>query len=90
MHQRDFGCVAGAVEHALAEKSAPQADAVEAADQFIAVVDLDRVAVAAFVELAVEVADASIDPGAGAAGHRLRAAVEHSIEIAIDDDRERA
>src|SRR5208282_4305672 len=88
MDEGDLGGVAGAVEHALAEKSASEADAVEAADQRAAFVNLNRVAISALVEPAVEVTDASVDPGAGAPGHRLRAAVEYGIEIAVDGDRE--
>ena len=71
MDEGDLGGIARAVEHALAEKGASEADAVEAADQFAAFVHLNRMAVSALVEPAVEAADASIDPGAGAPGHRL-------------------
>jgi hypothetical protein len=44
MHQRHLRGVAGAVEHALAEEGAAQADAVEAADEIVALPDLDAVA----------------------------------------------
>ena len=47
MHQRDLGGVARAVEHALAEEGAAERDAVEPADQLVAVIDLDGVAMAA-------------------------------------------
>ena len=46
MHQRDLRGVARAVKHALAEKRAAERDAVEAADQALAVIDLDAVAMA--------------------------------------------
>ena len=49
--ERDLRGITGAVEHALAEKGAPEANPVEAADQFVAVVNLDGVAVAALVKL---------------------------------------
>ena len=84
MHERDLRSVARAVEHALAEKGAAETDAIEAADQLLAVIDLDGVAVAALVELAIEIADAGVDPGARASRLRLRAAVDDGIEIAID------
>ena len=59
MHQRDLGGVARAMEHALAEERAAERDAVEPADQRIAVIDLDGVAMAVLEELAVEPADAA-------------------------------
>jgi hypothetical protein len=43
MDQRYLAGIAGGREHALAEERAPQRYAVEAADQFIAAPDLDRV-----------------------------------------------
>ncbi len=55
MDEGDLGGIAGAVEHALAEKSASEADAVEAADQLAAFVNLNRMAISALVEPAVEV-----------------------------------
>ena len=54
MHERDLGGVARAVEHALAEEGAAEADAVEPADQRVAVVDLDRVAMADVEQVAIE------------------------------------
>ena len=45
MHQRHLGGVAGAMKHALAEKRAAEADAVQAADQVVILPDLDAVAV---------------------------------------------
>src|SRR5437899_5616437 len=80
MHQRDLRGVARAVEHALAEESAAERDAVETADERVAVIDLDAVAMAAVVELAIEHADARVDPGARTPGLRFRAAVEHGVE----------
>ena len=88
MHQRNLGSVAGAVEHAFAEKGAAEADAIKAADQFLAVIDFDRMAVAALVEFAVQVVDAGVDPGPAASRHRLRAAVNDGVEIAVDHDGE--
>src|SRR5262249_4477748 len=80
----DLGSVARAVEHALAEEGAAERDAVEPTDQQIAVVDLNAVAMAALVELAIEHTDAGIDPGALAAGLRLSAAIQHAVEVAVD------
>ena len=89
MHQRDLGSVARAVEHALAEEGAAERDAVEPADQRSAVIDLDGMAMAVLEQAAVDLADAGIDPGAGAVGLGLGAAVDHRVEIAIHPDRER-
>src|SRR6202045_1148118 len=82
MHQRNLGSVAGAVKHALAEKRASETDAVKAADQVLAVIDLNRMTVAALVEFAVQVVNAGVDPGSAASRHRLRAAVDNGGEIA--------
>ena len=53
MHQGDLGGVAGAMEHALAEEGAAEAHAVKPADQLAAVIDLDGVAMADVVKLAI-------------------------------------
>src|SRR6185437_6123601 len=62
VHQCDLGCVTGAVEHAFAEKSAPERDAVEPTNKYIAVIDLDRVAMTAIEKRAVDAANAAVDP----------------------------
>src|SRR5581483_2718471 len=89
MHQRDLGAVALDVKHAFAEEGAAEADAIEPADQAHAVIDLDGVAMADAKEIAIERADAGVDPGAGALWARRRAALDHGVEVAIGDDRER-
>ena len=71
VHKRDFGGVARAVEHALAEEGAAKTDTIEAANQVFAVIDLDGMAIAALVELAIKAANASIDPGSCAPSRRL-------------------
>src|SRR6202035_4089636 len=55
VHQRNFGRVTGAVKHALAEKRPSETDAVKAADQFPAVIHLDRMTVAALIEFSIQV-----------------------------------
>ena len=87
MHQRDLRGIARAVEHALAEESAAERDAVESADQRVAVVDLDAVAMPSLVEPAIERADTCIDPGAGTARLGLGTALDHRIEVAVDASR---
>ena len=84
MHQRDFGRVALEVEHAFAEKRAPEPHAVETADQFFAIINFDPVAMADLVQPRVERTDARIDPGAGAVLAGRGAAVEHGGEVTID------
>src|SRR6516162_3323793 len=87
MHQRDFGSIARAVKHAFAEKCAAEADPVKTADQAFAVVDLDGVTIATFVELTIESADTAVDPGAAPPRLRLRAALDHRVEVPVDDHR---
>ena len=53
MHERDFGSVALEMEHAFAEKRAPEPHAVEAADEFFAIVNFNRVAMADLVQARV-------------------------------------
>src|SRR5882672_5179308 len=89
MHQRDFRGVAGAMEHALAEEGAAEAHPVKPADQGIFVIDLDGVAMADIVELAIKRADAPIDPGPRTSRSRLGAAFDDSLEIAVANDGER-
>src|SRR6266478_2225497 len=89
MHQRNFRGVAGAMEHALAEEGAAEAHPVKPADQDLPVIDLDGVAMADVVELAIKRADAPIDPGPRTARSRLGAAVDDGLEIAVANDGER-
>ena len=88
MHQRDLGGVTRAVEHALAEEGAAERDAVEPAHQQAAVIDLHGVAMALGIERAVDLADAGVDPGAGAPDVGLGAALDHLVEGAVDHDGE--
>src|SRR5690606_37663028 len=88
MDEGDLRGVAGAVEHALAEERAGERHAIQPADQRVSVIDLDGVAMSDVEQLAVERADARIDPGAVAAACDLRAAVDHRVEVAIDMDGE--
>ena len=77
MHQRHLRGVAGAMEHALAEEGAPEADAIQPADQIAVLPDLDAVAVAELVQSDIEIADAPVDPGVLAACLRRGAAGDH-------------
>src|SRR3954470_16494756 len=87
MHERYLRSVAGAMEHAFAEEHTSERDAVEAADQHLAVIDLDAVAMTAIVQLAIKMPDTVVDPGTLPADLRLSAAVDDRFEIAIDCDR---
>src|SRR6185503_3119221 len=49
---------------------------------------LDAMAMPDVVELPIQRADALVDPGSGAAGLRLGAAIEHPFEVAVDRDLE--
>ena len=88
MHQRHLRGVARAVEHALAEECPAEANAIEPAGQHAVLVGFDAVAMPDVIELLVERADARVDPGACPAGLRFGAAIEHSLEVAVDRDAE--
>ena len=89
MHEGNLRRIAYAVEHALAEERAAQAHAVETADERRTVIDLDGVAMPAFVELSIDRADAGIDPGAPAARHRRRTGIDHGVEVDVAHHAER-
>src|SRR6201981_3892448 len=72
------------MKHAFAEERAAEADPIETADQAFAVVNLDGVTIAAFVELAIESADATVDPGAAPPRLRLRAGLDHRRGVAAN------
>src|SRR5262249_35158977 len=76
------------MKHAFAEKGATEADAVKAADQGFILVNFDGMTIATFVEPAIEVADAAVDPGAAPSRLRLGTAVDHSVEVPVNDHRE--
>src|ERR1700751_78750 len=73
------------MKHTFAEERAAEADPIETADQAFAVVNLDGVTIAAFVELAIESADATVDPGTAPPRLRLRAAFDHRVEVPVND-----
>src|SRR5262249_2453453 len=79
-----LGSVGDAVEHALAEKGGAEIDAVEPPDETIAGINLDRMAMADVVEVAIELPDAAIDPGGAPANHWCRATIDHRVEVAVD------
>src|SRR5215470_7730624 len=86
MYERDLGRVARAMKHALAKKGAAQRHAIQASDQFVVIIDFDRVAMAALEQGAIDASNACIDPGAGTVLFRLGAAFDHGVEIAIHMD----
>src|SRR6266567_7239973 len=88
MHKGDLGSIPRPMEHALAEERAPQRNTVKPAHQVAAFVNLETMAVTPLVKLAIEHADAGIDPGARSSGLGRGTAVEHSIEVSIDGDAE--
>src|SRR5262249_56126562 len=86
MDQRDLGCIACAVKHALAKESATERHPVKPANEHLAIIDFDRVAMAALEQRAVDAADAGIDPNAGPVLLRLGTTFDHPLEIAIHID----
>jgi hypothetical protein len=88
MHERDFARVALARKHALAEKGATQADAIEPADQRVLAPAFDRVCVAPFMEGLIEPDDLVVDPGIRSAIDRLGAGAHHLYEGGVGGDAE--
>jgi hypothetical protein len=86
MHQRDLRGIARGVEHALSEEGPTEADAVESADEIIALPGLDAVAMAELVKAAIEIADAFVDPGVLAPFLQRRAARDRRLERGVDGD----
>src|SRR4029077_8474659 len=87
MHKCYLGGVTRSVKHAFTEEGAAQRHAVKPADKLVAVIDFDSVAMATLDQRAVDAADTRIDPCTGAILLGFGAAVDHTIEIAIDVDR---
>ena len=86
--ERDLGGVAGAAEHALAEEGRAEPDAVEAADQAVVLPALDRMGVAAIVELGIGGLDLGVDPGVGPVRGGRGAGRNGGGEGAVGGDRE--
>src|SRR5262249_748888 len=61
---------------------------VKPADERIALVNLNAMAMPTLIELAIKQPDPGVDPGARATRRRLRAPVENAVEVAVDGDRE--
>src|SRR5690606_10868367 len=80
----DFGGVPHLRKHALAEEGTAQSDSVKTANEALAIPNFDCVAVAEPVQLAIELADAVVDPGRTASRFRSCATGDHSGEIGID------
>ena len=76
------------MEHALAEKGAPESDAVEPADETPIKAAFDRMGEANIEQLAIKPVDFGVDPGPLASKRGSGAGVDHRVEIAIDDDLE--
>jgi hypothetical protein len=70
--QRDLRCIGAAAEHGLAEKSAPQAHAVKAANQLarfaFALPALDRMRLPRGMKAVRSAFNLSVDPGFGPVG----------------------
>ena len=89
MDQATFEASRSRREHAFAEERRAERHAVEAADQLAVPPGLDRVAVAAREELAIELADRRVDPGLrrGPARGSAQPSIT-AVEIVIDADLE--
>src|SRR4051794_35480698 len=84
MHERHLGCIALTVKHGFPEEGGPELDAVKAADELAVAPRLDCVAMTQVEQLAVEPADARVDPRPVPVVCRGGAARNHPVEIRID------
>lgn len=80
----DLGGVRADREHALAEKGAGEAHAIEPADQLVVLPAFDRMGVAGLVQPVVAQLDLGVDPGLGP----LRAATDDGREGGVAGDGE--
>src|SRR6516162_6792811 len=80
--------VARPMKHALAKECPAQRHSVKPADERIALVNLNAMAMPTLIELAIKQPDSRVDPGARATLRRLRAPIEDGVEVAVDGDRE--
>ena len=76
----------GRAEHRFAEEHAPDRDAVDAADEVVAVPRFDRVRVAELVQALVGRAHVGVDPGAALPRARRRARAHDGLERAVRAD----
>lgn len=83
INQRDLAGIGCGRKHAFAEKSPADGNAVDAADQFIALPRLDAVREARFMQLRIEVDDSIVDPCIGA---RIGATRHDSAKRAVKRD----
>ena len=90
LHQRHFGSIADAAEHALAEKSRAQRDAVKPARQFAVLPAFHRMGMAAGMKRRVKAQDLVIDPALLAARRRRGAGPHHIAESLVGGDPETA
>ena len=74
------------MEHAFAEKGAPQRQAVKPADQFAVAPGLDRMDESHFEQFAEQRRDGLVDPGLFTPRPAFGAAREHGVEIGVDAD----
>lgn len=88
MDQRHLRGVPLAREHAFSEKGAVQGDAVEAADEALALPAFEAVGEAKLVKLHVQPLDGAVDPGLGAARACFGAGQDHLVEGAVGADLE--
>ena len=66
MDERDFGCIALDMEHAFAEESGAERNAVESANQPSVAPAFDAMREAELEQVGIETPDARVDPGGSA------------------------
>ena len=88
MHQCHLRGVTGVVKHALAEEGAAEADPIEPADEVVRAPNFDAMTVAEFMQSAIEITNALVDPGVLPARLRRGTTRYHRLERGIDRDGE--
>src|SRR5665213_4247077 len=83
VHQRNLGGVARALKHAFTEEGSPKRNTIQTANQIVAVINLDGMAMAEVKQATIDFADARVNPGAGAPVCWLSAAIDDGVEIAV-------
>ena len=84
MHERDFGSIRCAVKHAFAKKSRTNFDTIKTANAHAIQKCFDRMHETEIIKIAVEFADALIDPCIVTIWCRSRASINYRIKIIID------
>jgi len=88
MHQGDFRGIGSPGEHAFAEKCRAQGNAVQPADQFIALPGFDAMGETALMQFGEKLLNFPVYPGRPASRRRFGAGAHDAFKGAVDANRE--